>query len=233
MADRIFTVDTKDVDKLVKFYKRAPRMFANATGSMLNDFAFGVRNTAIEVIHEKMTVRSSQFVISSMKAKKTHKRLPIGSQESEAGSVERKRSTGWKEQQLGTKTARERTITLLGRRKSAKRKLIGPARFKPGSDMEIYKKYPGSGPEQRNTIMMQKLDRKRWRKPFVIVKKKGMTSGVYKFLRRKPKLLQVIKSEDVQPEKIPWMLDAVDRYFKREDLPRLWGRTLQRILKFT
>lgn len=230
MADRTYDVDAKEIEKLQKFLKRSPQMFAVATGSMLNDFAFGVQNTAIEVIHEQMTVRNSRFVTGSVRVEMSNRRQPITNQQSATGSIQRKRFSGWTEQQTGKRTARERVITKLGRRKNETRKLIGTARLKSANKFETYHKYPGRGPEQKSTIMLQKLDRRRFRKPFIITKKKGMRAGVYKFLRRRPRLLQVFDSDKVQPEKIPWMADAVDRYFEREDLPRLWSRTLKRIL---
>ena len=231
MADELFTVDNKDLKKILKFFRQSPERFAKATGSMLNDFAFGTRNTSIEVINENMTVRNIRFVMSRMRTEKSHQRMPMESQQSTVGSITSPRFSGWKEQQTGQKTARERTITLLGRMRRKTRKLVRTARLKDVGRFESYHKYPGRGREQKNIIMMQKLDRQRWKKPFIISGKKGMVAGLYKFRRRKPRLLQVFEPKKLQPKRIPWMEDAIRRYFQRQDIHRLWARTLRRLIK--
>lgn len=231
MADDLFTVDNKDLKKILKFFRQSPERFAKATGSMLNDFAFGTRNTAFEVINELMTVRNRNFVNSRLRVEKSHRRMPMESQEATTGSISSPRFSGWKEQQTGQKTTRERTITLLGRLNRKPRKLVGRARMKDVGRFESYHRYPGRGREQKNIVMMQKLDRLRWKQPFIISGKKGMVAGLYKFKKKKPRLLQVFDPKKLQPKRIPWMEDAVRRYFQREDIGRLWARTLRRLIK--
>lgn len=230
MAERLFDVDASQLLKLTTFYAKAPKKFAKATGSMLTDFAFGTRTAAIEVIREKMVVRSGAFVERQLRVEKSHRRLPIQSQESEAGSVATKRFTGWKEQQTGQKTARERVINLLARRGSPKRKAAPKARLKPGRQFESYRDYPGRTPETRSTVMLQILGRKRWKEPFLVTKKRGILPGLYRFKNRKLRALQLF-GRKIQPKRVAWLTIARDRYFQREDIGRLWARTLGRILR--
>ena len=231
MAEKTFDLNTKGIEKMVKLFRKMPREFAKGTGSMLNDFAFGTRNTSFEVIQESMVVRSRAFVNSRFRVEKTHRRMPMETQEATVGSIFSKRHSGWREQQTGEKTARERTITELGRLKNRTRKLVGSARFKKENVFESHRDYKGKSVEHRNIVMMQTLDRRRWKKPFIISGKKGMISGLYKFFRRKPRLLQVFDSKKLQPKRIPWMEDAITRYFQREDLGRLWKGTMRRMLR--
>lgn len=228
---KMFEVDAAQLWELIRFYKTSPRLFAKATGSMLNDFAFGARNTAIEVIREKMTTRNPRFIETRLRVDKSHTREPMESQAAELGSVATKRFSGWVEQQTGKRTTRERTINLLARGKTQKKKLKRPFRMNQAHLFESFHDYPGRGPEARNIQMLQRLDRHRWQRPFIVVGKKGMKPGLYKFVRRKPRLLQIFDSKNVQPKKIPWLTMAVDRYFAREDIRRLWKSKMDRMLK--
>lgn len=231
MAGELFQVDQREMMELIRFFHRAPRKFAKASGYMLNDFAFGVRNTAIEVLRERMTVRDPRFVERRLQVEKSSTRPPFEAQQSEVGSTFFKRFSGWREQQTGERTTRERTINLLARRGSKKRKAVPMARLKPGADFESYHRYPGASVEQQNVTMLQKLDRKRWKRPFLVLGKRGMRPGLYKFYRRKPRLLQVFNPSDPQPNRLPWLTIATDRYFQRVNIGQLWRKKIDRILR--
>lgn len=213
------------------FYAKAPKKFARATGAMLNEFAFGTRNTSIEVIRERMTVRNPRFVESRLQVDKAVGRLPIQGQKALMGSVRSPRFSGWEEQQTGARTARERTINLLARGGGTKRQVPPRYRLKSGKQFESYKNYPGRGVERRTIVMLQQLDRQRWKQPFVIHKKKGMIPGLYKFKRRKPRLLQVFVPRRAQPKKVPWITMARERFFQRADIRALWAQTLRPALR--
>jgi len=231
MPAQLFEVDFSELERLEELYQRAPRQFARAIGSMLNEFAFGTRNTSIEVIRERMVVRNPGFVSSRLRVEKSDKRPPIDALKSIVGSIRSPRFSGWEEQQTGVRTARERVINLLARGRSRKKRAAPRFRLKPGREFESYKNYPGKGIEGRTIIMMQKLDRQRYKQPFLVHEKRGMSPGLYKFHRRKPRLLQLFDPRRAQPKKIPWMTMARDRFFQRADIRRLWARELEIRLK--
>lgn len=230
MAGGILQVETRDLARLTAFYARAPRQFAKASGTVLTEIAFGTRNTAIEVLREKMVVRNPRFVEGRIQVVKSHGRLPIQTQRSEVGSVKGPRFTGWREQERGEKTARSRVINLLARRGSQKQKAVPSARLKKGADFKSYRDFPGRSPEHRSTLMLQALNRTRWKRPFLITRKRGIKPGLYKFKGDQLKPLQLFRRK-IQPRRIPWLKTATDRYFQRESLGRLWARVLSRILR--
>ena len=225
-----FTIDLAGVKNVQKKWEKAPAKVAKATGAMLNEFAFGTRNASIEVIREKMTVRSPSFVSSSLIVSKAKGTLPIAGQQSEAGSQRRARFSGWEEQQLGKATSRTRTIMLAARRGSKKKRAAPKARLKPGAD------FPSPGGFGGNVgRMLGQLRSKRFKRPFIIHGAEGqrIKSGLYKFKGRKQDLvrLQTFK-EKVQPKKIPWMTTATDRFFARFNMGALWRWNLKRFLRF-
>jgi hypothetical protein len=231
MAGETFKVDDRDLRELRDFYRRAPAVFRTVAADLINDFAFGSRNASFEVLREKMVIRNFGFMQRQIRVAKARQNAPIDTQKAEVGSVPTRRFSGWKEQQTGERTARERVVNLLARGGNKKRQVRRPARLRPGSDFESYRKYPGRGVEQRNIVMLQRLDSQRWKRPFLVLGKRGMRPGLYKFVRRKPKLLQLFDPKSAQPRKIPWLTDAVARYFQREDIGRLWARKMRYRLK--
>jgi hypothetical protein len=246
MANELFNVDTAQLEALAKFYKRAPKIFAKASGSMLNEFAFGTRVESFYEIASKMTIRNAGFVSSRLQVTKSAKTLPISHQMSIMGSVaiaagktKKGKShggfSGWTEQQFGTHTNRTRTVSLLARLGNAGRQMTPASRMKPSNNFLGYEDFrikQGSNPALQTIIMMQMMSRGKYRKPFLISRKNasGMTPGLYIFRGGKPRILQSFY-EPSQPHRIPWITNARNRFFADHSIDRLWVKTLGYALK--
>lgn len=230
MAADMLELNAQQLHKLKKLFVRSPTKFARVSGELLNDFAFGVRNTSMETLREKLVIRNPRFMASRLQVDRARGRLPIQAQESTVGSVGKKRFTGWREQQTGEKSTRERVATLIARKGSRKRQIAPSARLKPSLELKRFTDYPGASPNMRSTRMLQALDRARWKKPFYLTKKRGIQPGVWVFKGRKLRPLQLFK-RGKKLKRNPWLTDARDRYFQREDIGRLWARKIERIFR--
>jgi len=197
---------------------------------MLNNFAFGTRLTSIEVIREKLTVRNPRFLESRIRVDKATGRGPMAAQEARTGSVPTKRFSGWVEQVTGERTARDRVINLLARSGQKAKQAKPRARLKPGKDFEKFSNYSGTSPNLKSIRMLQTLDRKRWKKPFFLTKKRGVQPGLWVFHRRKLRPLQLFKAGK-RVKRVPWHTEGRARYFQRTDLGRMWGRQLRHIYR--
>jgi hypothetical protein len=235
MASEVFSLDIRDLIKLRKFYKRAPHLFARATASMLNSFAFGTRKEAIKTVKQKMNVRNDRFVNSRMRVEKA-RGSNILQQEAVAGSIESPRFSGWEEQELGTKTQRSRVANVLARGGDFNRQIKPSLRLKPSRDFQDANDYPGKDESTRTAAMINSAKLGKLRRPFIIGKKlKGklrtLKAGLYRVRRKKLERLQSFEPRNPQPKRIRWMTIARKEYFKKTNIKHLWGRTLERILK--
>jgi hypothetical protein len=227
MANGMFDIETRDIEALARFYRKAPRIFAQASGSMLNEFAFGTRVEAFYEIASKMTVRNPKFVASRLQVTKASKSLPFQSQQSIIGSVATQRFSAWQEQQLGKDTARKRTISLLARMGNQSRQAAPRARLKPGNRVWKADSFPGKDMHQKTIVMMQKLSRAGVTESFLIsadARIRGVAPGLYRLQNGKLRTLQT--QEAKQPHKIPWLTAARDRYMRETNMSALWARTL-------
>ena len=230
-----------DLINLRRWYKKAPRQFAAATGMLLNNFAFGSRHGAIEMIHRGMVVRSPGFVHSSIVVKKSHFRPPIDSQVSMMGSIRRPRFTGWRAQELGPRKIRKHYAALPGRGKKKIGKIKRSYRLdKPFITPDRFPKRRGFKGRNRNhliSIMLAQLDRMNYSKPFVITGHSSLPSGLYQFGQgrtgydqRELEVLQIF-GKPKRTRRVKWMSGGVRLYFGRISLKREWGRVVDRVLQ--
>lgn len=235
MAGEMFQMDIRDLLKLRRYYKKSPRSFAAAVGMLLNNFAFGTRAEVFRVMPTLMTIRNKRFLETRIRAKKTHLRLPISSQQSETGSIGAKRFTAWEEQELGKRTKRTRVASILAR--GAKQKQIKrPFRLRPGMNFPTPDDFPGRSGHHRAIVMLQKLGREGYKKPFIVLKHKRITPGLYKFkggrgAKRKLRMLQSFKPARLQPRRIRWLTISRRKYLSGMNLRREWAIVIERTLK--
>lgn len=232
----LFDMDKRDLRRLYKWYRRSPKEFARATGLLLNNFAFGVRLTAIEAISTGMIVRDFNFIQGSLKVERSHTRLPISTQVSRVGSITRNRFTGWIEQETGQRTKKERTFQLAARRGSKKRRAVPRARLRPGTDFITPAEYSGKSDHHRAVVMLQTLAREGYKQPFIVGRHKRLKSGLYKFGRgRKPNqkliMLQNFDPSNPQPRRYRWMRRARQLYFNRIDIRNEWYKMAKYLFK--
>ena len=230
---QMFQIELKDFINLKKFYKRAPREFQLTAANVLNSFAFGTRKSAIDVISKQMTVRNKRFVETSIRVKTANQNTDLNSMVSRTGSIDRPRFSGWEEQQTGKKRPSTRVGTLLSRGKNKSNQIRPAARMKPGSNFPDAGDYSGKDEQQRTTIMLNVLKRKKYKKPFVIRRKlKKFAPGLYRFFRGKIKMLQRFDSKgSEQPEKLDWMGMARKEYFSKHPVRNTWGKAIKHVLK--
>ena len=235
MVSEAFTLDVKDLIKLRKFYKRAPHLFARATASMLNSFAFGTRLEQLRVIRRTMKVRNDRFVKSRIRVEKAHGRN-ILQQESVTGSISSPRFSGWEEQELGTRTERSRVANVLARGGDFNRQVKPSLRLKPGRDFSDANDFSGHDETSRTAALINSAKRGKTRRPFIIGrnlkgKLRSLKSGLYRVRRKKLERLQSFEPKRAQPRRNRWATTGYKNYFKNTNIRHLWGRTLERILK--
>ncbi len=236
----MFALEDRDLKRLWLFYMRQPKRFAVATGMMLNNFAFGVRDTIVkDVLPSRMVVRSPRFVQSRVRVSKSHFREPIASQESRVGSIASKRFTGWIEQEGGASSLRTRTAHLLSRKGDRKGLHKSPFRMKRTNDFEDpddTKVKGASTPHTRAVVMIQMISRRKGRKkPFMIHGHKNMKSGLYKIGRgrrgkQKIQMLQRFDSPKARSiKRVRWMKISRTVYFSRLNLRSMWVKVLNKL----
>lgn len=229
---RLFQVEAKDLINLRKFYKKAPKQFQRVSANVLTSFAFGTRTESLGAINDKMTVRNKRFVDGSVRVVKARSG-PISSQESEMGSINRARFSGWAEQELGTPTKRTRVATALARGNNPEKQIKPSLRLKPSNQFISPKEYKGRSEQHRTNIMIWDLMRTNSKKPFRIRKHRKFKPGLYKFVRKKIVAVQVFaKASKLQPKRIRWMTTGINTYFKKNPPRRVWGDSIRHILKF-
>ena len=229
--------------ELKKAMKRWPKRLNWAAAGTLNEYAFRVRQYQMDEITSKMTVRSPGFVKASIRWQKTSGRKPINSQLSETGSVLLPYSSGFKEQQTGERTRRDRLAYVAGRGGSPSKRIIDSARVRPANDFEKPGKYHGDTPRRRIVDMLVKLSAKNYRKPFIIHgDDKTFEPGVYRFGKKfsdpkkasKRRLSRLVTfsmpASKTQPKRIRWHSTAVQHYFDNHPAGKTWALQIQRQL---
>jgi hypothetical protein len=221
---------SRDLAQMMIWYKKAPHQFAFATGGFLNNMAFHGRRTTPKVVNELMRIRSSRFINSIIRVKKSSTKWPIEKQQSEFGTIRLGRFTGWGEHEDGRKTERQRVGTLNARTGNWNRKMVQPSRLKSSnaivSDTDYNITATGGN---RTLVFLQMLDRKKEKRPFVIRKRyKKMTKGIYRMKSSgRIQRLQNFEPERVQPKRNRWMTHTR----KRMDSPALrrmiWAKQIQ------
>ncbi|MEE9119166.1 MAG: hypothetical protein V3U02_11335 [Calditrichia bacterium] len=229
MPNELFQIDLSNLINLRKFYRRAPKQFLKATNSTLNSFAFGTRKRSLEIIEKKMTIRNQKFVAGSLRVQKSTG-TNINNARSEVGSINRPRFTGWKEQELGTKPERSRSITSFGR--GTKNRRLRPSfKMRPGNNFLDSDDFDISGGGDRTVVFLQMLARRKQRKPFIIKGSSKFKSGLYVFRRKKIKRIQTFK-ETKKIKRVRWMSGGRREFFRTADINKIWAESLRRVLKF-
>jgi hypothetical protein len=229
MPEDMFQIRSRDLKRLQKFLKKAPRQFAIAARGVQNDFVFGVKESSNKVLNRKMVVRNSKFVSSSLRVVKA-RGSSINSMKAETGSINRKRFTGWSEQELGTRSTRKKSVTPFGRG-GRKEGILKPRfRMKPSARFPRPSDFPGKNSNAKVNSMLRAMRRKT-SKPFVIVKSKRFKSGLYKFHNRKILALQLFKNRK-QPKRIKWHTIGKQEYFRSINIRSVWAKNIKRSLRF-
>ena len=232
-------MNAKDLTKLLKYLKTAPKKFAAAQTMWVNRAAFGSRDNILKHIKTTMIVRKESFLKSRIRVKKASG----GSANREAivGSVRAARHTGWAEQEGLKEDKRDKVITPAARGGNLRKAVRPSARLRKGRNHPTPARYPGKGKRsqaktahQRANAMLQVLGHTRTRKPFIVTGHRKLPSGLWRFGagakgKRKLEPLQLFKHRPARPQKNPWMSGSVKKYFKNMNRRRVWGDIIKRV----
>lgn len=210
-------------DVLRKIGKSAAKRAVTAT---INDAAFATRDNALEEIGSQMTIRAQRFVGGSIRvAKARHSR-----QEATVGSIVRDRFSGWEEQETGSKSDKDRAPTLAARGGNKKKRMAPSVRFKAANKFPEQDDFSGNTVARRIVDMLRVLERRKYRKPFLISKKRrGFRRGLYRFRRKKLELVQALDT----PQKVrknPWMKPAYTLTLNSGRVLKKWKEEMGRAL---
>lgn len=230
----VFELDRKELKRLEKFYKNAPKKAAKASASVMNRMTFVTRQIAMQQLNKSMTIRNPRFMSRQLKFTKA-KVAPISSQFAEVGSVFAENFSGWNEQELGTKTKRTRVQSVIARSGSKSKQVSPSARMKPGKRFGDAQDIYGPKPKtdgHRLFVLYQVLKRKGKKVPFIISRRmKGFGKGLYKMRRKKIVKLQDFEPANQQPKKVKWMTSTLNVLKRSINLKQEWGKALERVLK--
>lgn len=230
---QMFQMDRRQFNKLLSFYKEAPKLFFRAARGVLNSFAFGVRQEFISTVHQKMTVRNRSFISLSTRAEKT-KGYDLRSMQSSTNTVRRQGFSGWEEQETGRRTLLNRTISSFARGGAWTGRVRQRYRVKRSNDFFDPSRYSGVSDEHRMSKMLgaMRMGRAVKKRPFIIRRR---LSGSYANLRRGIygwRGKQIVRVQNferpTQPKRLQIMKMARDNFFRRNNVQQIWNREIDR-----
>jgi hypothetical protein len=222
---KAFEFQKGDLDKLKRFYRKAPGMFRRAGVGLSNNLAFKARGLVLAELEQSMTIRSPGFVKGSVRVQKAR----FGNPTAEVGSIKRERFSGWAEQESGKKTARTRTQSRIARSNNWKRRVAPRFRLKPGKKRSIRPSDLGFNNAQSSSIapFLQILDRRKYRQAFFIpIRYKRLQRGIYIFRAKKIRRIQNLDPADPQPKRNRWMTKSVNQ-INQPLVEREWEKTVR------
>jgi hypothetical protein len=230
MSD-IFKVEQSDLHRLTKFFKESPRDFRYATAGVLNSLAFQTRRNDIQVLSGNMIIRNRRFLESNLKVEKT-RAVSIDQQIAYAGSIERPGFSGWKEQQNGTTSEKQRSGTIHARSGNRAASMKAKSRMKSGNKFYKPTQYQGKDKRSRFQFMLRVIG-SRGGGEFLLsenmpTKKGSMGKGLYELRQGKIKRLQ--STENIkQPARFQWRSRSLDM-LRDGDIAKIWNEQINRIV---
>lgn len=235
----VFELNLQDYLNFKQILKKAPKTYSRAAASVLNSAAFGTRKLAVKNVKSKMIVRNERFIGGSIRVDKARRGAPISTNRATVGSVERKRFSGWREQEGGPQTKRKHTIKMAARREDVRRPVLRIARLRNTGRFRQPKNFRGRDPISRAYKMIRVLSKSGFTQPFLIFGLENVGSrmppGLYRFKggkypNRRLEILQRFKSPK-PTRRDPWLQPAREQYVERVNLRTVWGRALERELR--
>jgi hypothetical protein len=213
---------------------------------LLNNIAFGSRDSIIREIHDHLIVRNPGFVRSAVTVQKNQNWTDIRGQFSTVGSIEKgknpkTRFSGWTEQQTGKPTRRKRVATLKARSNSKSKRIKAGARMRrPFLSPDRYPKrrgFKGKNMDHRILVMLRTLQRQKYSAPFIITGHSKIPPGLYQFTKgenqygqRNMSMLQSFNPQHKQPKRVLWMTSGVAKWFLTHDLNREFIKVSRRLI---
>lgn len=238
----VFELNLTDLLNFKRMQRKNPKIFSRAAGHVLNSAAFGTRKLAIRNIKRDMIARNERFISGSVRVDKARLGAPLSQQQSQVGSIKRKRFSGWREQEGGQQTKRKHFAKETARQDSRQKQILRLARLRAAGRFQKPADFRGGGgPVAKAARMVHILSRFGFTKPFIILglekKQRGRKPppGVYrlgagKYPNKRLTLLQRFKKPESTKKK-PWMKPAREEYISRVDLRTVWGRAVVREMR--
>jgi hypothetical protein len=231
----MFSFNPRDLKDLIAFFEKAPVRFRYATADVLNELAFGNRREALSMIKSKMIVRNRGFVESSLVVNRARGNRPISNQFSEFGSLGKKRSTGFLEQEAGEVDKRTRVGSLFARGGSESKQIAPSMRLKAGrriihiDDLNITN---AKDDNHRTIIYLQILSRKYKGQSFLLNRKyKKLRKGVYRFKGDKLSMVYNMDPKKKVPKQVKWLSGGHSVHISRTDMRNVWAAAVERQIK--
>jgi len=225
----LFEIHPRSKKELERIYRDAPRRFQYATADMLNKESARYRLVMIDTVTREMEVRDSRFIKGSVRFERTSGRLPIHSQESIAGSIERRGFSGWVEQQFGTESEKSTVTTEAARGGSWTAKVKRKNRMNRAGSFKRPRDFPGKTYGQKVVAMLKTKSST----PFVIERGGGpgrlanLTPGVW---TNKGGDLRRIQTFDKhwKPKRVDLLGKSMRKFEKEFNLNAEWEKSLKR-----
>ena len=224
-------IDFDELDDWQRWATAQPRLVRKATGTLLNDFAFGVRFRAFRQIEATMEVRAPKFTKGRLRVQKARPSAPTNRQKSVVGSIKTPKTpkngahSGWVEQETGQRHDRDHLPLLRSRNNIFSKKVRPITRLKPDREL-IEAEHPDYRVRGGRTNVQGFLAMARRRKENRLIRVGKVA------LKRKKNKFETVQSlkRPKQPKLQPWMAPAIERYFRRAPAQVSWNRIAQRVL---
>jgi len=240
MAGRYFTADVVEMKRLGRQLKRGgARMAKYAMSEFLNSLVFRMRRHYITYMPTVMTVRNQAFMRKSFRASRARPSMLSASVYSQALD----RSSGWTEQQRGTKADRH-VATLRARGGNRQRSMRRGARLRAGRILHI-NRTPGGSKRQKFARLVKGARMKGRGTVFIAggvpVKNGLLPWGLWQVGNlskgnpdhpeyRKIHMLQRFNDPPgQQPRRMDWAGKGAEYGLKKEDLPSMWNQAFNKM----
>ena len=231
MSD-IFETSSPDLISLVRLFTKAPKKMQRVGSGVLNSQAFGLRTRMLKVLDKELTIRSPGFVKGRVRVVKSRPG-PINSIQSESGSIFADRFTGWKEQQFGTESKRDRIPTRFSRGGTWRGKMRQGLRSRqknPMWRMSDFNITNAKNKQHRLIIFLQILDKRNIKQRFSFPGVLGrMQPVVYRMVGGK--IRGVYNPPKRETKRVRWMDKSIDLLNKEVNLQQLWVKNTKFIFR--
>lgn len=224
---QVFDKELKDLQKLCK--KEVPKELRRTTAQILNNVAFTARTEALATLKTRLSIKQEKFIASVLRVEKTKPFIPVNKQRARFGAVKRARFSGFIEQQTGERTERTRIGSLFSRNRDPLKPIRPMYRLKKTFPQPS--EYTGKSTEQRTAAMLRQLLKEGYKKPFIIKRHRKFPAGLYKFIRKKVKLLQFLNPRHLQPRRYPWLTIARRRAMRKADISGMFSKSMKHLFR--
>ena len=221
-----FIMDTRDINRLADYFKRAPQALAPAVRKSLDHLALRTTENDKRFLHESMIIRDERFLNMSLRVQNA-RGSNIKNMEAVAGSVRRERFSGWEEQQTGRPARRHRAATDAARGGNRRAKMKGYARLRSSSQIYKPEQFQGRSRRASFSFMMRVLNSRNGGQ-FLLSDQYGrMKPGLYRIKGHRISRLQTFDNS-MQPRRNQWRTRSLQLLRTNNNLKSVWQHELDK-----